>query len=354
VSTTGANRGIRIARPCRGAGDLGEMADVGFKVRADRGRSRATSIRSARCSSCHGPCPALAPLPELRAGDPFSQEIGAFLKVALAPPDERFASVSDMKRALQETMMAAPKLLYPAGLAFYLYKLLNPESTGVAPTDADSTNAVETEPRLAGSVDNAAERSRNASSSQVLEAPAGAAARDPVLRPDLRDRGSAGRQHELARSWPDAARRHRTMACTRSQGLRFSPPSRLGNPVPPPKQPTFTSRRRIRAILVPGRLQLRNGDSGRGAGTRTRPAEDLRPSIAFARHLSAVERSGRQGHRPRDPGTAVTGHNRRGCGPAAALGRRASFRCRRSRRAARRRAGLGARSTTRVQGAPRR
>ena len=38
--------------------------------------------------------PALgAPLPELRAGDPFSQEIGAFLKVALAPPDERFATI---------------------------------------------------------------------------------------------------------------------------------------------------------------------------------------------------------------------------------------------------------------------
>ncbi|HYB54359.1 MAG TPA: protein kinase, partial [Thermoanaerobaculia bacterium] len=72
--------------------------------------------------------PALgAPLPELRSGDPFSQEIGAFLKVALAPPEERYASVADMRRALQETMRAAPKLLYPAGLAFYLYKLLNPE-----------------------------------------------------------------------------------------------------------------------------------------------------------------------------------------------------------------------------------
>jgi serine/threonine protein kinase len=119
--------------------------------------------------------PALgAPLPELRAGDPFSQEIGAFLKVALAPPDERFASVSDMKRALQETMMAAPKLLYPAGLAFYLYKLLNPESTGVPPADADSTNPVETEPRLASALE--ADLEREIVVARILEAPAGAAA----------------------------------------------------------------------------------------------------------------------------------------------------------------------------------
>jgi hypothetical protein len=97
--------------------------------------------------------PALgAPLPELRAGDPFSREVGAFLKIALAPPDERYASIAEMRRALQETMMAAPKLLYPAGLAFYLYKLLNPESTGVPAADADATNPVEDEPLLANEV----------------------------------------------------------------------------------------------------------------------------------------------------------------------------------------------------------
>ncbi len=117
--------------------------------------------------------PALgAPLPELRAGDPFSQEIGGFLKVALATPDDRFATISEMKRALQETMMAAPKLLYPAGLAFYLYKLLNPESTGVPPADADSTNPVESEPRLAGEI----EAESGVVVTRVLEAPAGAAA----------------------------------------------------------------------------------------------------------------------------------------------------------------------------------
>jgi len=97
--------------------------------------------------------PALgAPLPELRSGDPFSQEIGTFLKTALAPPEERFQTISDMRRALQETMRAAPRLLYPAGLAFYLYKLLNPESIGVPQADADATNPVESEPRLASEV----------------------------------------------------------------------------------------------------------------------------------------------------------------------------------------------------------
>ncbi len=101
--------------------------------------------------------PALgAPLPELRSGDPFSQEIGTFLKTALAPPEERFQTISDMRRALQETMRAAPRLLYPAGLAFYLYKLLNPESTGVPQADADATNPVESEPRLASEVGEAA------------------------------------------------------------------------------------------------------------------------------------------------------------------------------------------------------
>ena len=112
--------------------------------------------------------PALgAPLPELRSGDPFSQEIGAFLKVALSPPEERFPTISDMRRALQETMMAAPKLLYPAGLAFYLYKLLNPESTGVPPADADSTNPVETDPRLAAELEN----EQDIVITRVLEAP---------------------------------------------------------------------------------------------------------------------------------------------------------------------------------------
>src|SRR5918992_5767187 len=42
-----------------------------------------------------------------------------------------------------------------------------------------------------------------------------------------------------------------TTAWTVSHGLRFRPPSRLGNPVPPPKQPTFSSRSSIGATLYP-------------------------------------------------------------------------------------------------------
>src|SRR5207253_10311352 len=48
-----------------------------------------------------------------------------------------------------------------------------------------------------------------------------------------------------------------TTALSRSHGLCFKPPSRLGNPVPPPKQPTFSSRRRMGdLILVLGRWSL--------------------------------------------------------------------------------------------------
>src|SRR5688500_16840284 len=39
-----------------------------------------------------------------------------------------------------------------------------------------------------------------------------------------------------------------TTAFRWSQGLLFRPPRRLGSPVPPPKQPMFSSRRRIRTF----------------------------------------------------------------------------------------------------------
>src|SRR5438105_7022558 len=41
-----------------------------------------------------------------------------------------------------------------------------------------------------------------------------------------------------------------TTALTSSHGLDLRPPSRLGRPVPPPKQPMFNSRRRIGTIVV--------------------------------------------------------------------------------------------------------
>src|SRR5205823_2619919 len=41
-----------------------------------------------------------------------------------------------------------------------------------------------------------------------------------------------------------------TTALSRSHGLCFKPPSRLGNPVPPPKQPTFSSRKRMGDLIL--------------------------------------------------------------------------------------------------------
>src|SRR5205809_472613 len=47
-----------------------------------------------------------------------------------------------------------------------------------------------------------------------------------------------------------------TTALRLSHGFCFKPPSRLGNPVPPPKQPTFNWRRRIADILYNGRMAI--------------------------------------------------------------------------------------------------
>src|SRR5258708_23364813 len=47
-----------------------------------------------------------------------------------------------------------------------------------------------------------------------------------------------------------------TMAVRCREGFCFSPRSKLGRPVPPPKQPTFSSRNRMRShCSVPSRLR---------------------------------------------------------------------------------------------------
>jgi len=92
-----------------------------------------------------------APLPNLRAGDPFSDEIGGFLRLCLGPPAERFRSAVEMRRALRELMAASPHSLSNAGLALFLYRLLNPESRIVpASSDGESTVPVVVEPVPAG------------------------------------------------------------------------------------------------------------------------------------------------------------------------------------------------------------
>ena len=84
-----------------------------------------------------------APSAELRAGDPRSDELGAFLRRCLAEPGERFASATEAHRALQQMVTGNPFSLFTANLALFLYKLLNPESQSVAPSsDWESTSPV--------------------------------------------------------------------------------------------------------------------------------------------------------------------------------------------------------------------
>ncbi len=83
------------------------------------------------------------PSAELRAGDPRSDELGAFLQRCLAPPGERFASATETHRALQRMVTGNPFSLFTANLALFLYKLLNPEGQSVAPSsDWESTSPV--------------------------------------------------------------------------------------------------------------------------------------------------------------------------------------------------------------------
>jgi serine/threonine-protein kinase len=83
------------------------------------------------------------PSAELRAGDPRSDELSAFLRRCLADPAERFQSGIEAHRALQQMVTGNPFSLFTANLALFLYKLLNPESQSVAPSsDWESTSPV--------------------------------------------------------------------------------------------------------------------------------------------------------------------------------------------------------------------
>lgn len=83
------------------------------------------------------------PSAQLRAGDPRSDELSAFLSRCLAEPAERFPSAIEAHRALQQMVTGNPFSLFTANLALFLYKLLNPESQSVAPSsDWESTSPV--------------------------------------------------------------------------------------------------------------------------------------------------------------------------------------------------------------------
>src|SRR5215831_11213385 len=64
-----------------------------------------------------------------------------------------------------------------------------------------------------------------------------------------------------SRSWPELPPLSNivTTALTSSHGLFFSPPSRLGSPVPPPKHPTLNRRRRIGHILYNAFMEPSDG-----------------------------------------------------------------------------------------------
>ncbi len=83
------------------------------------------------------------PSAALRAGDPRSEELEAFLKKCLAPSESRFESAVEAHRTLQQLLTGNPFSLYTANLSLFLYKLLNPESQIVATSsDFESTNPV--------------------------------------------------------------------------------------------------------------------------------------------------------------------------------------------------------------------
>ena len=91
-----------------------------------------------------------------------------------------------------------------------------------------------------------------------------------------------------------------TTALTRSQGLFFRPPSTLGIPVPPPKQPTFNSRRRMRyIILICLRSQRRARRSTATCASLRRPrpiGRRIRHPRARGRTAPRRRRSWRSGH----------------------------------------------------------
>jgi len=126
-----AEIGPYIAPEVRCAGLVGANADV-------------YSLGAILIELLTGRRPSLdTPSAELRAGDPRSDELEAFLRKCLAPADGRFESAVDAHRALQQIVTGNPFSLYTANLALFLYKLLNPESQAVAATsDMESTNPV--------------------------------------------------------------------------------------------------------------------------------------------------------------------------------------------------------------------
>ena len=115
----------------RSTGISGENADV---------YSAAVILAEIAGGRRAGAAPDLADLPP---EEPLTEPLRPVLHRALAAPGERFASASDLNRALQELLAQNHAPISTGELALFLYELLNPESRSVAAAvDGDSTNPV--------------------------------------------------------------------------------------------------------------------------------------------------------------------------------------------------------------------
>lgn len=84
------------------------------------------------------------PAEALEDSPPYPEELRALVARSLAPSGERFSSIAEMRRALEEILTASPYALYTGNLALFLYRLLNPEGLNVVDAaDGDATNPVE-------------------------------------------------------------------------------------------------------------------------------------------------------------------------------------------------------------------
>ena len=84
------------------------------------------------------------PVAALEDAEPLPEELRALVTRALAPTGERFGSIVELHRAVQELLTASPYALYTGNLALFLYRLLNPEGQNlVDAADGDATNPVD-------------------------------------------------------------------------------------------------------------------------------------------------------------------------------------------------------------------
>ena len=84
------------------------------------------------------------PAEALADAEPLTKDLRVLVDRALAPSGQRFPTIVEMRRALEDILTASPYALYTGNLALFLYRLLNPEGQNVMDAaDGDATNPVE-------------------------------------------------------------------------------------------------------------------------------------------------------------------------------------------------------------------